>query len=173
MNRTSEDFIRLLEPIYNDGLKYCLALARNQSDAKDLLQESILAGIKGFRALKTEASFKQWFFTIITREFYTMYRKSVLRKNILNNVRPKTTEFPNVFQNEIDDPMQQALLSALKMLTENERAAILLFELGGFSIEEIKMMQGESSLSTIKSRLSRGRSKLKQLILEISDNILK
>ncbi len=47
-----------------------------------------------------------------------------------------------------------------------ERTAILLFEIGGFSIEEIKEMQNEKSISAIKSRLSRARDRMKKYILE-------
>jgi DNA-directed RNA polymerase specialized sigma24 family protein len=34
-------------------------------------------------------------------------------------------------------------------------------------MEEIKLIQGEKSLSAVKSRISRTRAKLKELILEI------
>jgi DNA-directed RNA polymerase specialized sigma24 family protein len=59
------------------------------------------------------------------------------------------------------------LLEALYSLTEKERAAILLFELGGFSLIEIQQIQGEKSLSAIKSRLSRTREKLRHKILQL------
>ncbi|HMT12635.1 MAG TPA: sigma factor-like helix-turn-helix DNA-binding protein, partial [Ignavibacteria bacterium] len=55
---------------------------------------------------------------------------------------------------------------ALGVLTAKERAAILLFEIAGFSIEEIVTIQKERSLSAVKSRLSRARKKLKKQITE-------
>jgi|GEM_PF-4268720 len=50
------------------------------------------------------------------------------------------------------------------LLFEKEKESILLFELGGFSIEEIKDIQNEKSISSVKSRLSRSRKKLKIFI---------
>ncbi|MEZ4821361.1 MAG: RNA polymerase sigma factor [Ignavibacteria bacterium] len=57
------------------------------------------------------------------------------------------------------------LEKALAELSPVERSALLLFELGGFSIEEIKEIQNEKSASAVKSRLSRARSKLKKYIV--------
>ena len=51
------------------------------------------------------------------------------------------------------------LYKALSRLPEQQREAILLFEISGFSIKEIAVLQ-ESSESAIKQRLSRGRQQL-------------
>jgi hypothetical protein len=59
---------------------------------------------------------------------------------------------------------------ALSRLKTKERVALLLFEIGGFSIEEIKTIQKEKSSSAVKSRLSRTREKLKQLINGLETN---
>jgi len=72
MQRNSEDFIELLKPIYNDALNYCNALARNQADAKDLLQDGLLKALENFVNLKDEKKFKSWLFTIRTTRYYTM-----------------------------------------------------------------------------------------------------
>lgn len=59
---------------------------------------------------------------------------------------------------------------ALSRLKTRERVALLLFEIGGFSIEEIKTIQKEKSSSAVKSRLSRTREKLKKLINDLETN---
>lgn len=48
----------------------------------------------------------------------------------------------------------------LSKLPDKQREAIVLFELSGFSIEEIRDLQG-GSLSGVKMRLSRGRDQLR------------
>jgi DNA-directed RNA polymerase specialized sigma24 family protein len=45
-----------------------------------------------------------------------------------------------------------------------------LFELGGFSLTEIQQIQGEKSLSAIKSRLGRTREKLRHKILQLEQS---
>ena len=172
MQRNSEDFIALLKPVYNNALKYCIALARNGVDAKDLLQESLLKALENFAALKDEKKFKSWLFTILTRQYYALYHKSITKKAFLNESSYETTEFPQVFEKEIKDQSQKDLLEAMDLITEKERAAIVLFEVGGFSMEEIRIIQGEKSLSAIKSRISRTRVKLKELILGMQTKAL-
>jgi RNA polymerase sigma-70 factor (ECF subfamily) len=57
----------------------------------------------------------------------------------------------------------QILNQALSYLPQEQREAIVLFEIVGFSIEEIKAMQG-GSLSGVKSRLVRARQKLADML---------
>jgi RNA polymerase sigma-70 factor (ECF subfamily) len=52
---------------------------------------------------------------------------------------------------------------ALDKLSEKEKEGIILFEISGFSIKEIAEIQQESE-SAIKTRLSRSRQKLKQIL---------
>jgi len=100
-----------------------------------------------------------------------MYHKSLSQKKLFNKAAYETIEFPNVFQKEIDEVKQKALLDSLNLITEKERAAIVLFEVGRFSMEEIRIIQGEKSLSTVKSRINRARAKLKELIVGIESKV--
>lgn len=172
MQRTSEDFIELLKPIYCNAISYCIALTRNEVEAKDLLQDSLLKALEKFTALKDDKKFKSWLFTILTRQYYALYQKSLIKKNFLNESYYETAEFPQIFEKETNEPNQEALLEALGLITEKERVAIVLFEVGDFSMEEIRMIQGEKSLSAVKSRISRTRTKLKELILGIQKTLI-
>jgi RNA polymerase sigma-70 factor, ECF subfamily len=171
MERNSEDFIELLKPVYDHALNYCIALATNETDAKDLLQDSILSALENFNKLKDETKFKSWLFTILTRQYYAMYHKSLVQKKVLKEYPYEITEFPSVFQRDMVEVKQKALLESLNLISEKERVAIVLFEIAGFSIEEIKTIQGEKSLSAVKSRISRTRFKLKELILRIQSKV--
>ncbi len=167
MQRNSEDFIELLKPVYDHALNYCIALAGNETDAKDLLQDSILKALENFTRLKDEEKFKSWLFTILTRQYYAMYHKSLVRKKLFKESSYEIAELPQVFKNEIPQINQRVLLDSLNLISEKEKIAIVLFEVAGFSLEEIKKIQGEKSLSAVKSRISRARVKLKELILGI------
>lgn len=167
MQRNSEDFIELLKPVYNNALNYCIALTRSEFEAKDLFQDSLLKALENFMGLKDEKKFKSWLFTILTRQYYSLYHKSITKKTFLHETSFETAEFPQIFEKETNELNQMALIEALELITEKERAAIVLFEVGGFSLEEIRIIQGEKSLSAIKSRISRTRIKLRELILGI------
>jgi len=171
MQRGSEDFIELLKPIYSNAISYCIALTRNETEAKDLLQDSLLKALEKFSGLKEDKKFKSWLFTILTRQFYALYQRSLVKKNFLRRSQYETAEFPQIFERETNELSQQALLKALDLIGEKERVAIVLFEVGNFSMKEIRLIQGEKSLSAVKSRISRTRAKLKELILGIQKTL--
>ena len=77
-----------------------------------------------------------------------------------------------VFEDEYFED-NQLLVAALSRINKKERIAILLFEIGGFSIEEITLIQNEKSESTIKSRLSRTRNKLKEVMVKLEKESVK
>lgn len=167
MHRTTEDFIALLGPHYNSAAQYCRALFQGTKNAEDGLQDAIVAAMENFGALKEEEKFRPWFFTIITRTFYAAKNQEVKKEKLFAVLTEKNSEFPAVYQDGLLSSKEAVLLEALHTLAEKERAAILLFELGGFSLTEIQGIQGEKSLSAVKSRLSRTREKLRHKILQL------
>jgi RNA polymerase sigma-70 factor (ECF subfamily) len=167
MERTSEEFIALLKPLYNSAAQYCRALFQGAGEAEDCLQDAIIAAMENIGALKEKEKFRSWFFTIITRTFYAAKSLEAKKGKLFTVLKEKETHFPAVYQDVVFSIKETVLLEALHSLTEKERAAVLLFELGGFSLTEIQQIQGEKSLSAIKSRLSRTREKLRNKILQL------
>ena len=55
------------------------------------------------------------------------------------------------------------LHQALAQLSDEQRESIILFEISGFSIKEISKIQ-ETSESSVKQRLRRGRIRLKEIL---------
>jgi RNA polymerase sigma-70 factor (ECF subfamily) len=167
MHRTAEEFIALLQPHYNSAAQYCRALFQGTGDAEDVLQDAIIAAMENIGALKEEEKFRSWFFTIITRTFYAARNRQTKKGKLFAVLKENDSNFPAVFHDDVLSDRETILQEALHSLTEKERAAVLLFELGGFSLTEIQHIQGEKSLSAIKSRLSRTREKLRYKILEL------
>ncbi len=174
MCQDTNTFLELLKPQYNDALKYCKALCSNRSldDAEDVLQQSFLKALEKFETLKDKDKFRSWFFKIITREFFNLIRKNFWKRFLPLDASYTQIRMPEVFE-RIDEEENKAILhKALSMISSKERSAILLFEVEGFSIEEIKQIQNEKSISAVKSRLSRARKKLKKYFIETEKNNL-
>jgi RNA polymerase sigma-70 factor (ECF subfamily) len=169
MAQEADKFIEILKPHYNDALKYSRALCARWSpdDAEDVLQQSLLLALENFGKLKDESRFRSWFFKIITTTFYTAVRKHFWKK-FLPLDRDTAPDMPDVFSRDENEQTENRMVlnRALDKLSVKERAAILLFEIGEFSIEEITAMQNEKSISAVKSRLSRARARLKKHIVE-------
>ena len=173
MCKDTNRFLSLLKPCYSDALKYCRALCvkRSQDDAEDVLQQSLLKALENFDSLNEKSKFRSWFFTIITREFYNSVRNDFWKKFLPSDSLTSVAEIPEIFSRNENDEKKLTLNNALSKISYKERSALLLFELGGFDLEEIKEIQNERSLSAVKSRLSRAREKLRKIIEDEELNI--
>jgi RNA polymerase sigma-70 factor (ECF subfamily) len=166
---SDSEFTDLLKPHYNDAVNYCRALCSgaSKSEAEDVMQQALLKAYENFDSLRDKANFKSWFFQIITRTFYNSVRKPFWSRFVSLNSEDGKAAFHVFEDNFFED--NQILIAALSKISKKERAAILLFEIGGFSIEEITAIQKEKSESTIKSRLSRTRKKLKEFMVTLEE----
>jgi RNA polymerase sigma-70 factor (ECF subfamily) len=173
MCKDTNQFLDLLKPCYNDAVKYCRALCvkRSPDDAEDVLQQSLLKALENFDSMNEKSKFRSWFFTIITREFFNSVRNDFWKKFFPSDSLPAAFEIPEIFSRVENDEIKLILNKALSKITAKERSALLLFELGGFSMEEIRAIQNERSLSSVKSRLSRAREKLRRIIEDEENNI--
>lgn len=175
MYRDTDLFLEHLRPHYSDAVKYCRALTFRISidDAEDLFQQSVLKGLENFPKLKEKEKFKSWLFKIITNEFINQTRKAFWKRFLPIDENHNHSKMPDIFHEIEQTEKNNILYYALGMLNSKERACILLFELADFSIEDIRKIQNEKSLSAVKSRLSRARGKLKEQItkLEASQEI--
>jgi RNA polymerase sigma-70 factor (ECF subfamily) len=158
-----DPFTAALEPCYGDALRYCRALCArwSPSDAEDVLQDALLKALRGYDGLKDKAKFRPWLFQIVTRTFQSASRRGFWKRFVPIDAGGEAERIPGVFHGPEWTEERLAILGALAGLSAKERAAVLLFEVGGFQIDEIAAIQGDRSLSAVKSRLSRARSRLK------------
>ncbi len=166
---TNSEFTQLLKPHYNDAVNYCRALCAGQDlvETEEILQQSLLKAFEKVDSLKNPDRFKNWLFQIITNSFYNATRRPFWKRFVSQNTVIEGKDFRIYAANFFDE--NQILIAALARLEPIERAAILLFELGGFSIKEITEIQDENSVSAVKSRLSRTRLKLKELMEKLEE----
>lgn len=166
---SNTEFTEVLKPHYNDAVNYCRALCSGSSkaDAEDVMQQALLKAFENVSSLKDVSKFRSWFFQILTRCFYDAVRKPFWSKFVSLDSEEGKAAF-KVFEDDFFDS-NQLLIGALSQIGKKERAAFLLFEIGGFSIREITKIQKEGSESTVKSRLSRTRKKLEEFMVSLQE----
>jgi RNA polymerase sigma-70 factor (ECF subfamily) len=151
------------ETVFLTGVKSCAnhmfriayGILRHPADAEDAVGSSVLTAYAKIQTLKTADSFKPWIMKILVRECYAILRK-----------RKKTDLYDQIPDIPVMEPYRDGeLWNAVRQLEDKFRAVVMLFYYEDMSIETIA---GILSLprGTVKSRLSRARSKLRQWMTE-------
>lgn len=151
--------MNLLQPVYDGLYRFIYALTRNRDKADDLMSETILQAYERFETVRDQQAFFSFVLTIAKR--IHKRREWRARLFIFDNDTLDHT-YGNVSSPETATDTE-LMLQALDSLPAKQREALILFEISGFSIEEICAVQG-GSLSGVKSRLARGRQKLAALL---------
>lgn len=154
------------------GLVYsvCLRILGNAAKAEDATQETF---IKAYTSLDQYrgGSFKSWLTRIATNACYDLLRAERRRPAASLEAQPVETEPSWSVEPESEDPDRFAARSqlsgyleqALGQLPDDQRVAIVLYDVNGYSYEEIAGIV-DASLGTVKSRISRGRSRLREIL---------
>lgn len=155
-----DEFLELYRPIHTQFARYCSNLAYGLMDADDLVQETVLITLQRFHTVREKQKLLGYMIAVSNnivrnhlrrKKFSGEYNEKSLRRLESGLVSPETA---------LDI---HHLHLALQQLPARDRESILLFEINGFSIEEIAVIQ-ESTAGATKTRLSRAREKLRQLL---------
>ena len=161
---TWQRLIDLLRPFHDQAAATARRLCRSPEDGDDLFQETVLRAYDKLSSLRDESCFRPWFFSILLSVHRNRSRRGFWRRFL--SLEKKDGETVDVAGEDgacWDEERRGAerVSRALAGLAPEQREAVILFELEGFSIEEISAMQ-RVTVSAVKSRLSRGRKRLRR-----------
>jgi RNA polymerase sigma-70 factor (ECF subfamily) len=147
--------------------------------AADAAQEAFISayrGIGGFRG----GSFKAWLLRIVTNACYDQFRRRQRHPTSSLDALLVADEEPAELPGAADGPEDHALRrevraqvqEALLTLPPDQRTVVVLSDVQGLSYEEIAEVT-QTSLGTVKSRLSRAREHLRVELLarELSPSV--
>jgi RNA polymerase sigma-70 factor (ECF subfamily) len=140
--------------------------------ASDATQDAFLKAFKAMRRFRG-GSFKAWLLRIVTNACYDQLRRKQRRPATSLDDLPveadhsfymhDPAERPDEFveRQELGDTIQAGILT----LPVEQRTVLVLSDVQGLSYNEIAEVTG-LSLGTVKSRLSRGRARLRDYLVE-------
>ncbi|MBC8144755.1 MAG: RNA polymerase sigma factor [bacterium] len=159
-NSLQEEFLRQLLPLRDRLSHYARAVARTREEADDLVGDTILAALEGFGALRSHDGFASYLFRIASR----LYKRRRWRRRLFGELDADRSETLQSTTQSPETSTEVVLLyQALDALPVAQREAVVLFEISGLSLEEVRVIQG-GSMSAVKSRVSRGRQQLARLL---------
>lgn len=154
--------MEMYTPCHQAFMGYCRGLTSNREDARDLAGEAVLIVLENLEKIRKKDSFKAYLFGVARRLRMHQYRKSRLRgyyDERAAEMLPDRGSPPDTGHDV------EVLYSLLGRLPSKQRECVVLFELSGFSLDEIRQLQG-GTLSGVKSRLMRGREQLRVWLQE-------
>ncbi len=149
----------LYEPVHDRFERFCRARVYGEMDYKDLMNETICVAYEKFHKIKHKRSFLQFLFGIAIRILANANRKMKPATGMSEDL----VQVPDVNSNAARNIEVRILYETLAQLPTDQKEALILFEITGFSIKEISKIQ-DATESAIKQRLSRGRRNLAELL---------
>ncbi|MBI2304924.1 MAG: sigma-70 family RNA polymerase sigma factor [Chloroflexi bacterium] len=142
----------------------------HRQEAEDVTQEAFLSAFQGVARFRG-GSFRAWLLRIAANACYDHLRFRRRRPTVSLDVLE--SESGNPLPGHIASPEEHVLRGELArlieeglgQLPEEQRLAVVLCDVQGFSYEEAAEAT-RSSLGTVKSRLSRGRARLRDFFKE-------
>ena len=150
-------------------------MANNAEDAKDIVQDSLIKIFRYLDKCNDFEMFKNWSCKIVTNTSIDFLRKK--KRNFTTSLDAEIDGNENSYKYEIPSdektPEQELIqseeskmvLECIENLSEQHKKIIVLRDLNGMSYEDIAKIE-DITLGTVKSRLARGRTSLKNLLQE-------
>lgn len=141
-----------------------LRTMRNPADAADALQDAYVSAFRRAASFRGEALVTTWLHRVVVNACLDRIRASKLR-----STEPWPDEGRGLDLVELpSDPLEQqeersSVAHALGQLNPDQRAALVLVDMEGYSVEEAAGILG-CAPGTIKSRCARGRARLVPLL---------
>jgi RNA polymerase sigma-70 factor, ECF subfamily len=169
-NGDLESFNQIVDRYQTPIYRLCARVLGDQSRAEDATQDTF---IKAYGALDQYqgGSLKSWLMRIATNRCYDLIRAERRRPAASLDAQPvesepewsvePVAETPDSFANR--SHLSAYLENALGQLSGDQRIAVILFDIHGYSYEEIAGIT-DASLGTVKSRISRGRIRLRDIL---------
>jgi RNA polymerase sigma-70 factor (ECF subfamily) len=163
---------------YQDAVyTLCVRLTGNAEDAADAAQEAFLSAYRHLDAYRGGA-FRSWLFRIAANCSYDLLRERKRRPaDSLDRPAARDPDGDELPVLEVPDPgpgpeatalrreVEAAVQVGLLTLPEDQRLAVVLCDLYGFDYAAIAAAT-EVELGTVKSRINRGRRRLRDFLLE-------
>lgn len=155
---SGDRLLELLAPVHGELRALARRIARSPDDGDDLFQEAAIRALRKIGDLRDDDRFRGWFTRILLSVHRSRSRRAFWRRFVsLDAAEPGLQ--PRVQPPAPGDSARA--FRALATLPAVQREAVVLFDLEGRGVDEIAALQ-HVSVSAVKSRLSRGRDRLRR-----------
>lgn len=142
------------------------SILKSDEDCADAAQEAVMKAFEKLHTLRDDRYAKTWLIRILINECFRIADKQKRERMLTDKVKScekqaHKEQTPGNFREEEYSELYQALAQ----LPREFRVILELYHLEEFSVKEISELMGIPE-GTVKSRLGRGREKLKQRLCQ-------
>jgi RNA polymerase sigma-70 factor (ECF subfamily) len=147
-------------------------MCKNPADAEEAAQETFLAAWQGLKFFRGESSFSTWLYRLASNACVDLLRKegrhqaaagpSLNDEEVLLEIQDETPS-PHALAEQAE--LKEQIEAGLAALPEEYREVLILREIHQQSYDEIAEILS-LDLGTVKSRINRGRKRLRKFLLE-------
>src|ERR1700730_9635494 len=157
-----------------------LRMLRDRGVAADVTQETFLAAFRAMPSFRGGSSFRAWLLRIASNQSCDQWRRTHRHPvdsldSLTDEDEPssagvmssliETAQDVNPEEALLTSELQQVIQLGLEGLPLDQRVAVVLCDIQGMSYEEIAVAT-ETTLGTVRSRIARGRARLRGYLLQ-------
>ena len=139
---------------------FAVSLCGNPDRADDLVQETLAKALLNIKSFTIGTNLLAWLFTILRNAYYSEFRK---RRREVADIDGSLSGMLVSKANQDDHMEYLDFREALQKLPPDQREALILIGASGLSYEEAAEIC-KCAVGTMKSRVSRARSRLAELL---------
>ncbi|WP_394940784.1 sigma-70 family RNA polymerase sigma factor [Psychromicrobium sp. YIM B11713] len=170
--RFERDAMQYVDQLYSAAMR----MARNPSDAEDLVQEAYTKAFSAFHQYRPGTNLKAWLYRILTNTYINLYRKrqrepqqsgadQIEDWQLARSESHTSSGLRSAESEALDHLPDSDVKSALQSIPEEFRLAVYFADVEGYAYKEISDIMN-TPIGTVMSRLHRGRKMLRDLLSE-------
>jgi RNA polymerase sigma-70 factor, ECF subfamily len=158
---------RLVEATHREVYSLCLRILRDPNDAAEATQDAYLKAWRGLGGFRGEAMFSTWMYRVAANAAISKQRgRKRKRFHEMDADDEMMSQLPSTASTEALAGARielEAVEEALKLLPDHYRAALVLRDVYGMSMDEVAN-ELKITETAAKVRVHRGRKKLKEML---------
>ena len=172
----AEGFHRHVAPLLGGLYRRAQRMTHQHADAEDLVQDTLAKAFVGFDSLRPNSNIGAWLQRILVNTHIDNHRKAqrypvqypaaeITDMHMAASAGHSITGLPSAEEEALKQLGDQQLIAAMRSLPEQFRTTVYYVDVQGLDRKEIAALMG-TPVSTVTSRLHRGRRQLRRLLAE-------
>lgn len=151
-----------------------LRTAGDPEEAADALQDALIKAHRSAAGFRSQAAVTTWLHRIVVNACLDRLRRRAVRRTVALPDTDEATDHTRTGVPTAPDPgevseaheRRDRVLTALRAIPDDQRAALVLVDMEGYSVAEAAQLLGVPA-GTVKSRCARGRARLAGLLADL------